>query len=88
MRAEAKLFSADLIDDMHRTFDEVCRKLGLAPKPDKATELVVTKIVELAKVGHRGEALVAETLRFFEAYEDQQSSSLRSVHSPGISAGL
>ena len=59
MRAlpEAKLFSTHLIDDMHAAFEVVCSRLGLAPTSDKATELVVTKIVELAKAGRRGDAL-------------------------------
>jgi hypothetical protein len=67
MRAglEEKLFSSNLIDDMHTAFEAVCRKLGLAATHDKATELVATKIVELAKAGLRGEELTDEVLRFF-----------------------
>jgi hypothetical protein len=69
MRAlpDMKLFSTDLIDDMHLTFEAVCSKLGLAPTSDKATALVVTKIVELAKAGRRGEELTKEALRFFNS---------------------
>jgi hypothetical protein len=63
---EHELFSTDLIDDMHATFEAACSKLGLLPASDKATELVATKIVELAKAGRRGEELTVETLRFFE----------------------
>jgi hypothetical protein len=67
MRAlpDAKLFSTHLIDDMHAAFEVVCSRLGLAPTSDKATELVVTKIVELAKAGRKGDELAAETLHFF-----------------------
>jgi hypothetical protein len=61
-----KVFPSGLIDDMHRAFDAVCAKLRLAPQSDKATALVVTKIVELAKAGRRGDDLTAETLRFFQ----------------------
>jgi hypothetical protein len=67
MRAftEAKLFSTSLVDDMHTAFETVCSKLGLTPASDKATEVVATKIVELAKAGRRGEELTDEVLRFF-----------------------
>ena len=67
MRAllKEKLFSASLIDDMHTAFETVGSKLGLTSAPDKATELVATKIVELAKAGRRGEQLTDEVLRFF-----------------------
>jgi hypothetical protein len=64
---DLKLFPGDLIDDMHKAFEAACAKLRLAPHADKATALVVTKIVELAKAGRRGDDLAAETLRFFEA---------------------
>ena len=51
-----------LIDDMHKAFDAVCAKLRLANKADKATELVATKVVELAKAGRRGKELTDERL--------------------------
>jgi hypothetical protein len=85
MRAllEEKLFSASLIDDMHTAFETVCSKLGLTSASDEATELVATKIVELAKAGRRGAELADETLRFFAArepeYRDDQSCSAPSV---------
>jgi hypothetical protein len=74
MRAslDDKLFSADLIDDMHTAFETACAKLGLFPTSDKATELVATKIVELAKAGLKGEELAVETLRSFDAREPVQ----------------
>jgi hypothetical protein len=53
--ADFKPFSSDLIGDMHKAFEAVCAKLRLAPQSDKATALVVTKIVELAKAGRRGD---------------------------------
>jgi hypothetical protein len=64
-----KVFPNSLIDDMHRSFEAVCMKLGLTPQADKATAVVVTKIVELATAGHKGADLTAETLRFFNARE-------------------
>jgi hypothetical protein len=87
MRAlpEAKLFSPDLIDDMHAAFEMACSRLGLAPTSDKATELVVTKIVELAKAGVRGDDLAVETLRFFGACEPDRHYPPR--HSSSINAG-
>ena len=63
---DVKLFPSALIDDMHKAFEAVCAKLRLAPQSDKATALVVTKIVELANAGRRGNELVEETLRSFE----------------------
>jgi hypothetical protein len=88
MRAlpEAKLFSTDLIDDMHAAFETVCSKLGLAPTSDKATELVVTKIVELANAGRRGDDLAVETLRFFDAIEPRRRDH-RPHPAPSINAG-
>jgi hypothetical protein len=85
MRAlpEAKLFSTHLIDDMHAAFEVVCSRLGLAPTSDKATELVVTKIVELAKAGRRGDDLAAETLRYFHASQPEQRVD-RHPHAPSI----
>jgi hypothetical protein len=64
-------FSSDLIGDMHKAFEAACAKLRLAPQSDKATALVVTKIVELAKAGRRGADLTAETLHFFEASKSE-----------------
>jgi hypothetical protein len=37
---EFKLFSSDLIGDMHKAFEAVCAKLRLAPQSDKATQAV------------------------------------------------
>jgi hypothetical protein len=69
---DVKLFSSGLIDDMHKAFETVCAKLRLSPKSDKATALVVNKIVELAKAGRRGDELTAEALRFFDACEPER----------------
>jgi hypothetical protein len=84
---EAKLFSTHLIDDMHAAFEVVCSRLGLAPTSDKATELVVTKIVELAKAGRKGDDLTAEALRFFDACEPEHWVD-RPREAPSINAGL
>jgi hypothetical protein len=47
--------------------------------------LVVTKIVELAKAGRKGEELTAETLRFFDAGEPERRSD-RSHPAAGVRA--
>jgi hypothetical protein len=59
-------FPTYLSDDMHKAFNAVCAKLGLAATADKATGLVATKIVELARTGARGDDLTAQTLQFFD----------------------
>jgi hypothetical protein len=66
-----KVFPSSLIDDMHRSFEAVCVKLRLAPQSDKATALVVSKIVELAQAGRKGDELTVETLRFFQAVQPE-----------------
>jgi hypothetical protein len=83
--ADFKPFSSDLIGDMHKAFEAVCAKLGLAAQSDKATALVVTKIVELAKAGRRGDDLTAETLRFFDAPKPEHRDRPRPA--PSIDAG-
>jgi hypothetical protein len=83
---DVKVFPSGLIDDMHKAFETACAKLRLAPQSDKATALVVTKIVELAKAGRRGDDLAIETLRFFEACEPEHRGDRRPAQS--ISAGL
>jgi hypothetical protein len=69
------LFPSALIDNMRKSFEVVCAKLELAPQTDKATALVVTKIVELANAGRRGDDLTAETLRYFEAREPENRAT-------------
>jgi hypothetical protein len=68
---DVKLFSSGLIDDMHKAFEAVCTRLCLAPKSDKAAELVATKIVELAKAGRRGDDLIVQALQSFEGCEPE-----------------
>jgi hypothetical protein len=63
----AETFESDVIKDMHMAFDAACAKLGLAPTVDNATELVATKVVELAKAGFRGDNLTAAAITFFES---------------------
>jgi hypothetical protein len=72
---DLKLFSGALIDDMHTAFEAVCAKLRLTPKSDKATALVITKIVDLAKAGRRGNDLTDEALRFFEPERPTRGNS-------------
>jgi hypothetical protein len=82
---DVQLFPAPLIDDMHKAFEAVCAQLRLARQSDKATALVVTKIVDLAKAGRRNDDLTAETLRFFEASEPERAD--RPSPAPSINAG-
>jgi hypothetical protein len=82
---DIKVFPSSLIDDMHKSFEMVCAKLGLAAQSDKATALVVTKIVELANAGRRGETLTAETLQFFGVREAERSGD-RPVPAPSVGA--
>jgi hypothetical protein len=73
---DVKLFPGDLIDDMHKAFEAVCAKLRLAPQSDKATALVVTKIVDLAKAGRRGDDLIEQTLLAFKGNEGERRTSV------------
>jgi hypothetical protein len=77
-----KPFSSDLIGDMHKAFEAVCAKLGLAPQSDKATALVVAKIVELAKAGRRGDDLIEQTLLAFEGSEPERRTGTGTGASP------
>jgi hypothetical protein len=67
-----KPFSTDLIGDMDKAFEAVCAKLRLAPQSDKATALVVTKLVELAKAGRKGDDLIEQTLLAFQGNEAER----------------
>jgi hypothetical protein len=71
-----KLFPSHLIDDMHKAFEVVCAKLRLAPQSDKATALVVTKIVDLAKAGRRGDDLIEQTLLAFKGNEAERRTGV------------
>ncbi len=73
---DVKLFPGDLSDDMHKAFNAVCAKLGLAPQSDKATALVVAKIVELAKAGRKGDDLIGQTLLAFKGNEGERRTSV------------
>jgi hypothetical protein len=82
-----KLFANDLIDDMHKAFKAVCAKLRLAPQSDKAAALVVTKIVELAKAGRKGDDLVEQTLRAFEGNEPERRTGMP-LDSPSVAPSV
>jgi hypothetical protein len=75
---DVKVFPGDLFDDMHKAFEAVCAKLRLGPQSDKAAALVVTKIVELAKAGRKGDDLVEQTLQAFEGCEAERRTGVRS----------
>jgi hypothetical protein len=71
-----KPFSTDLIGDMHKAFEAVCAKLRPAPQSDKATALVITKIVDLAKAGRRGDDLIEQTLLAFKGNEAERRAGV------------
>jgi hypothetical protein len=79
-----KPFRSALIDDMRKAFVAVCAKLGLTPQSDKVTAVVISKIVELANAGRRGDELTAATLRYFEAREPERR---RAASLPSVNAG-
>jgi hypothetical protein len=62
---DADQFSSNLIEDMHKAFDAVCADRRLSAKSDKATKLVATKVVELAKAGRKGDDLKEAALKYF-----------------------
>jgi hypothetical protein len=82
-----KVFPSPVIDDMHKSFEAVCAKLDLAPQADKATALVVTKIVELANAGRKGDDLTVETLRFFKAVETRRRPGVSPVDGAALVPG-
>jgi hypothetical protein len=45
-----ELFEPVLIGDMHNAYNIACAELGLSSTCDKATTLVVTKVVELEQI--------------------------------------
>jgi hypothetical protein len=69
-------FSTDLIGDMHKAFEAVCAKLRLTPQSDKATALVITKIVDLAKAGRRGDDLIEQALLAFKGNETERRAAV------------
>jgi hypothetical protein len=52
------VFASNPIHDMHKASEAVCAKLRLSAKSDKATALVATEIVELAKAGRKGDEII------------------------------
>ena len=68
-------FPNHLIDDMHKAFEAVCANRQLTRKADRATDLIASKIVELAKAGRRGDHLMENALRFFEGSTPEKYQS-------------
>jgi hypothetical protein len=64
---DVQLFPYDLSGDMHKAFEAVCTNRQLTRKADRATDLIASKIVELAKAGRRGDDLREKAFHFFEA---------------------
>ena len=50
---DVQLVPYDLSSDMHNAFEAVCADRRLTLKTDRATDLIASKIVELAKAGER-----------------------------------
>jgi hypothetical protein len=48
-----------------------------SPRANKATALMVTKIVELAKASRRGENLIKQTLEAFAVKEPERRTGVR-----------
>lgn len=69
-------FNADLMEAMRAAFHRICDILRLScDREDPLTEVVVTKIVELAKAGERDpDVLCIDVLAQLEIEEPLQSS--------------
>jgi hypothetical protein len=50
-RIEDQIFEPDLIEAIRLAFQRACEALQLRGTPDALTEIVATKIIELAKAG-------------------------------------
>jgi hypothetical protein len=60
-------FEPELLASMGIAFAAACAALGLADKPDRATELVASRIIALARCGvHDPERLKAAVLTTFD----------------------
>jgi len=61
-------FEPEVLASMGIAFAAACEALGLADKTDKATELVASRIITLARCGeHDSERLKAAVLATFQA---------------------
>jgi hypothetical protein len=72
---DVQLVPYDLSSDMHNAFEAVCADRRLTLKTDRATDLIASKIVELAKAGRRGDDLMENALRFFEGSTPEKYQS-------------
>jgi hypothetical protein len=72
---DVQLVPYDLSSDMHNAFEAVCADRRLTLKTDRATDLIASKIVELAKAGRRGDDLMENALRFFEGSTPEKQES-------------
>jgi hypothetical protein len=57
------------IQAMHTAYEKACSALGLSPMPDRITEILVTKIVELSKTESDPEQLCKSVLAYYRASE-------------------
>jgi hypothetical protein len=59
---KGQLFDPDAIRVMGIAYQDVCRRLGLTVKADGATEVVATKVIELARRGEHDPARLADAV--------------------------
>jgi hypothetical protein len=57
---ENQAFGPEDIEVLTTAFEEALRALGLADRPDSATEIVARRIIELAQCGERDPARLSE----------------------------
>jgi hypothetical protein len=63
-------FEPETLRNMGTVFETVCGRLGLALRPDPATELVAKSIIKLAQQGvHDVDTLLKATLKEFDLDE-------------------
>jgi hypothetical protein len=53
------------IQAMHTAYEKACAALGLSPMPNRITEILVTKIVELSRTESDPNALCESVLAYY-----------------------
>jgi hypothetical protein len=53
---------------MHGAYEKTCAALGLSPVPDRINQILVTKIMELAKTEQDPDRLCEKVLAYYHAY--------------------
>jgi hypothetical protein len=52
---------------MHGAYEKTCAALGLSPVPDRINQILVTKIMELAKTEQDPDRLCEKVLAYYHA---------------------